>query len=1011
MNYIKYMLSLIALFLSFNALAQQKTVSGQITDSDATPLPGVNVFVQGTNQGVASDFDGNYQIQANVGDVIVFSFIGFETQESVVGESDTVNVSLVADYANLDEVVITGYGTTRKKELVSSISQIAGDELTNQPAVSVDNILQGRAAGVLVTSNSGEPGAPATINIRGTSSIGGNNKPLFVVDDFIMGTDFDLSNINVNDIRSIEVLKDASSLAIYGTRGAAGVILIQTKNGLSTSEGDVNVSINHYTSSQSIVDMPEMADQALWAEFWSEGMSFIPGADGYGDNDPTYQFPYDLGTPTDWRGLISRDGQINNSDINISGNSGKTNYFVSINRFEQEGVIKGSGLLRNSIRANVDVKVNDKVRTGIKFNLVDRKQEDNKVNWTSVYFTVPAIRKVFEDDGTTYTSVNPISGSLERNPVADVTERIDHRFVTNMTANAYVEYDPIPGLTLRSTIGANINYIKENQYLPTYLPPRLQQGSGGLAVVNSRDARSILNENTATYSTEFGDHSIKVLGGFTMQKNTSTLIGATGEGFPNDVVSFNNLGLGSDPLKHQVRSNYSQRTFISLLGRVNYGYKDKYLLTLVARRDGSSVFEEGRKYAFFPSAGAAWRISEEDFMQSLDMISNLKLRASYGIVGEQGVNPYNSYAKYKDLPVFLNDNLNNAVVLDVLPSKDLDWEKTYQTDIGLEIGFFNNRYSLEFDYYNKQTKDLLLAKPLPGTAGSTRLENVGEVENKGFEISISSLNIDKADFTWSTALSIASNKNKVLSIGDGEDYISLTDTTHPQAGDGSIRINEGLPMPSFWGMNYLGTYKNRADIDSDGRFGQSYLGGPRFEDQDGNSVWNELDFVYLGSPEPDLFGGLRNTLTYKNLTLDVFFHGSLGNEIYNGSVHEHFFARGPEFAVMTNAGDRWTTSNQNSDIPRAGTSQGLYNPANSYMIQDGSFIRLKNVTLTYDFVEPPVFDKASIYLSGSNLLLISDYEWGDPEVSNYGNSSINQGVSDAPYPYATTVALGINLTL
>lgn len=1009
MNKMKWISSLIAIFLLIKTHGQEKIVSGMITDSESQPIPGVAVIKKGTNKGTVSDFDGNYEIEAKVGDILTFRFIGFETQSFVVGESNNIDITLDQDYANLEEVVITGYGTTRKKDLVSSISQIKGDELSNIPAASVDNLLQGRAAGVNVVSSGGRPGDAANIQIRGVSSISGNNKPLIVIDDFIVGTDFNLSNLNVNDIRSVEVLKDASSLAIYGTRGAAGVILIQTKNGLSVGEGNVNVSINHYTSMDKIVDMPEMADQALWAEFWSEGMSFISGADGYGDNDPNYVFPYTLGTPTDWRGLISRDGKINNTDINISGNSGKTNYFISLNRFDQEGVIKGSGLLRNTLRANLDVKVNDKVRTGIRFSLADRKIEDEKLNWDQVYMRVAAIRPIYNSNGL-YDAFNPVSGSLERNPVADLNERIDHTFSTNLITSAYAEYDPIPGLTLRTSVGINLDFVKENQYLPSILPIRREQGIGGRAQLNSRNKKSVLNENTLTYSKEIGDHSIKVLAGFTLQKNTSTLVGATGEGYPNDVVTFNNLALGADPLKHQIRSNYLQRTFTSVLGRINYGYQGKYLLTLVARRDGSSVFEEGNKYAIFPSAGVAWNISEENFMESFDVISNLKLRASYGIVGEQGVVPYNSFAKFTDLPVYLNDVLNNSVVLDVLPSKGLEWEKTNQMDIGLEIGFLNNRYTLEFDYYNKQTKDLLLAKPLPGTAGSTRLENIGEVENKGFEISISSLNIDNSDFTWRTTLNIAANKNKVLSLGgQGEDFIALDDVTHPAGGDG-LRVSVGSPIPSFWGLNYLGTYKTRAEIDADGRFGQSFLGGPRFQDTDGSGVLNDIDFVNLGSPDPEFFGGLMNTINYKNFKLDIYIHGSLGNEIYNGSVHEHFFARGPEFGVLQGASERWTVSNPNSDIPRAGTSQGLYVPTNSVMIQDGSFLRLKNVTLTY-LINQSLFEKASVYVSGTNLLLLTSYDWGDPETSNYGSGALNQGVSNAPYPYATSVALGLNLTL
>lgn len=986
----------------------QATVTGKITDSNGIPLPGASIIESGTSNGTTSDFDGNFSLDISDEDAILeISFIGFTSQTISASNSDNIQVSLVASRSALDEVVLTGYGSTLKRELVSSISQVSADELTNQPASNVSNILQGKAAGVSVISNNGEPGSRATISIRGISSISGNNGPLYVIDDVIVGTDFDLNNINVNDIQSIEILKDASSLAIYGTRGAAGVILIQTKSGLSTPEGSVEVSLNHYTSFDEVRDMPELGDVALWKEYWSEGLSLIPGEDGYGANDPNFVFPYDDRRDTDWNSAILRDGQINNTDLNISGNSENTNYFVSISRFDQKGVVKGSGLLRNGLRLNLDTKVNDKLRTGIRFSLVDRKQENQKLNWSNVYYQTIPYWQIYEADGQTYTGVNPISGIPQRNPVADVTDRIDHSFITNLNSNAYIEYDLIPGLTLKSSLGINMGWNKNNYYLPTYIPPRSVANSGGIARVRHNQNRNYLFENTATYSFENGDHSLKILAGYTRQKTTSTMTMATGEGYPNDVLTFNNLSLGADPESNLIGSNYGQRTYTSILSRINYGYMDRYFLTLVARRDGSSVFETGNKYATFPSIGAAWIVSEEDFMQNQDVISNLKLRASYGIVGEQGVPPYNSFARYNDEPMFLNDGRLNTVLLSSIPSQGLEWEKTYQSDVGLEIGFANNRYSLEFDYYEKRTEDLLLEKPLPYTAGNTRLENVGEIENKGFELSISSVNIEKEDFVWSTSLSLSQNKSELISLGDGQDYITLDDVV--AAGNGSpIRLTPGYPIPSFWGANNLGTYKTRSEIDADGRFGTSFLGGPRLEDQNGDGTWNPLDYVYQGSPEPDLFGGIRNVFSYKKWTLDTFAHFSIGNTMFNGSVAESYYARGAYLNLLPELKDRWTEENYMSDIPRAGTAFGTYVTTNETSFQDGSFFRLKNVTLTYDLDNPPFVRDASIYLSAQNLLLISDYKWGDPEVSQYGNQ-LNRGVSDSTYPYSTSVSLGLNI--
>ena len=918
---------------------------------------------------------------------------------------------MVTDYANLDEVVITGYGSTRKKDLVSSIAQIKGDALENQPVARVDNMLQGRAAGVNVVSSSGEPGAPAVIRIRGMSSINGNNNPLFVIDGFIVGTDFNLSDLNPNDIESIEVLKDASSLAIYGTRGAAGVILLNTKNGLSTQEGNVDVSINHYSSFSEVYNYPEMADIETWAEYWNEGVTLVPGPSGYGFNDPSiipvHAPNWQSITPTDWSGLISRQGRIDNTDVNLSGNTGNANYFISYNRFKQEGVIDGSGLERNSIRANFDLDVNDKIRTGIRLGVTDRKQENNKVNWNDAYFNLIPTMQVYNDDGS-YNGLNPVSGNYENNPIADINERINQNFVTNVLANAYAEYDLMPDLTLRSSVGTNLTFNKGNRYISTADPIIASQGTGGKADVSFAKTTGFLNENTLTYSKDFGEHSLKVLAGYTVQKDTYSLMTAGGAGYANDVVTFNNLSLGADATRNVVGSDFSQRTFESILSRINYSYKDKYLLTLVGRRDGSSVFEQGNKYAFFPSAGAAWKVSEEDFMQDVEAISSLKLRASYGIVGEQGVDPYNSLAKYTPRNIFFNQSIRPAVILASLPSTGLAWEKTYQTDIGLEIGFQNNRYTVEIDYYNKQTKDLLLARPLPGTAGDTRLENVGEVENKGLEFTFNTVNIEKPDFVWSSNLQISANRNKVISLGDAA-FIDLAGVNHPQAGPG-VRLIPGEVMPTFIGATYEGTYKTEAEIDADQRTGVDLIGAPNYVDVNQDGAINQLDFIPQGSPQPDFYYGFRNTLSYKNWTLDVFIQGMQGNEIFDASVYEFYYGRGPETNMLPIVADRWTTNNQTSDIPRAGSSAGGYRPNSSLNIVDGSYLRLKNVTLNYGF-DLPFADSANVYITGNNLLLLTDYKWGDPEVSDFGAGSVTQGVSDDQYPYSATVSVGFRLNL
>ena len=986
----------------------QRIITGNISDSDGLALPGATVVEVGTENGTSTDFDGNFSITLENDEAsLEVSFVGFTSQIVNVSNQDEINVNLVAEDSALDEIIITGYGTTTKRDNVSSIAQVKGDDLANQPASSVNNLLQGRAAGLQVTSPNGSPEATPTIRIRGLSSIQGNNNPLFVIDGFIAGTDFNLQNINVNDIRSIEVLKDASALALYGTRGASGVILIQTKNGKNIQKGENNLTINHYTSFSKIANSPEYMNSTDFANYWNEAETLVFGASGYGENDPSVDplYPNVASLPnTNWVDLVTRDGMINNTDLTLSGNAEKSNYYISFNRWSEEGIIKNSGMDRYSLRANFDVNINDNLRAGLRFNLADRKTENNKVNWNNIQLLSPPARRVYNDDGT-YDGLNPVSNTPERNSLADVNERVNHTYATNVLTNAYLEYQLTPELSIRSTLGLGLDFVKQNEYLPTILPERILQGLLGDADVRTRNSRDVLNENTINFVKEFGDHSLKVLAGYTLQKTTYEQSIAGAYGFVNDVVTFNNLALGSDPTVNSVSTSYSQRTFESILGRINYSYKGKYLLTLVARRDGSSVFEEGNKYAFFPSLGAAWRIGDEDFMQGMDYISNLKLRASYGIVGEQGVPAYNSLSRYTPYVTFLNDQVNNAVLIEEIASSGLDWETTYQTDIGVEIGFLNDRYSLEIDYYKKRTENLLLNKPIPGTAGTTRLANVGEIENSGLEVSINSVNIEKPDFSWSTDLTISTNKNEVISLG-GEDFINLSSPGNATGDD--VRIIPGYPIPTFLGAEYLGTYKTSAEIDADGIIG-SVIGGPRYVDKNGDGAINTLDFDVIGDPNPDFFAGLRNTISYKDFTLDFFFHGSFGGELLNAPYHLSYFARDARSNLLPILKDRWTPTNSNSDIPRAGSTFGNYQPRSTVSYQDGSFIRLKNITLTYD-LDIPGIKSSSVYITANNLLLLTDWEFGDPEVSNSGDG-LNSGIASQVYPYNTTVALGFNLTL
>ncbi|MBT9188795.1 SusC/RagA family TonB-linked outer membrane protein [Zobellia russellii] len=1006
---------LLLLFFSLVSLQAQQNLTGTITDESGQPLPGVNVLVQGSTVGTVADFDGNYSIKASEGATLEFSYLGFVTKSVLVGNDTTINVVLQEDVALLDEVVVIGYGTSTKKDLVSSVSSVKSDVLENQPVARVDQALQGRATGVEVTSNNGTPGSGSTIRIRGNSSINGNNDPLYVIDGFIAGTGFNLNTINVNDIASIEILKDATALSIYGTRGASGVILITTKNGKGMSPGKPVVAINHYQSIQETANRINILGGQGFVDYKNESYQFTPGADGFGFTDtslPLVLNPETTAT-TDWLDLVEQTGTISNTDVSVTGNSENANYFISGNYFNQKGVLRGSGLERVNFRTNLDVRVSDRFKTGIRANITHYKIENNKVNYSDIVSNVLPTRPVYLEDGS-FSFENPISAGLERNPEADIQLRVDHDLVTQVITNAYVEYELAKNLSFKSTFGAQLNYVKENNYLPGILPERV---NGGFGRINNNFTKSILNENTLNYNLDLEDHSLKLLGGFTWQKDNNESTFSEADNFPNDVVLFNNLALG-DASTAVVGSGYGQRTLSSFLGRVNYGYKSKYLLTLVGRYDGSSVFETGNKYAFFPSIGAAWNVDEEEFMADSNVIDRFKLRGSYGIVGEQGVAAYNSLATYSNTTTVFNGSLINGVVVGDVPSSGLSWETTKQLDLGLELGFFNHRISFEADYYNKTTDDLLLAVALSGQVGAnstTQLQNLGSVRNSGFEFGLNTVNVENENFQWESNLSISSNKSEILEL-DGQEYISLQSTGNQ--GGNSARLIVGEALPTFVGAKYLGTYKSADEIIADGREGRSFIGGPRYEDLNGDSNINDEDFVVLGSPIPEFYGGFRNTFTYKDLTLDVFFHGSYGAEIFNIRTQTAYFGRG-EQNVDPIVLDRWIAgSNETSDIPRAGPSNSLFNPNSSLNIEDGSYIRLKTLSLNYNVplesgALSEVFSSLNLYVTGTNLLLFTDFSLGDPEVNNFtagsGLGSVSQGFASGQYPYAKTISLGLKV--
>jgi len=978
------------------------TVNGKVTDGNGEPLPGASVIVLGTTNGTITDLNGEYSIECPNESVLVFSYVGYESQQIPIGDRTTINVQLILDSKQLEEVVVVGYGTVQKSDLTGSVSKVSGEELENIPSSRVDQLLQGRAPGVSVTSVSGEPGAATSIRIRGGNSIQGNNEPLWVIDGIIVGQDFDLNNINANDIESIEVLKDATALSIYGTRGANGVILVSTKSGINIPAGDMQVNANFYGGIQSIVESVDFLNGPQHAEYSNEDAEFR----GVG-------LPFDISNvpDVDWIDQITQNAPIYNADLGISGTSDNNNvsYYLSGNFFKQEGIIRSTGIRKYIFRSNVDYKLSDVVKTGVRLNVANVRKENIKTNLNNLFDELFAARGIYNDDGS-FTFENPVSASLQANPEADVSLKDDHSLITNLLGSIYLEITPSNNLTIRSSINPEFDFLKRNRFNPGALPENMAINDGGDASVFNSTSISFINENTITYETEFTeDHRLNVLGGFTFQKfkNESSLSEAYQ--LSNDITGFNNLAFGSNPLRNIVGSDFNAFQLVSWLGRVNYVFKDKYLFTFVGRVDGSSRFAEGNKYGFFPSAAVAWRLSEEEFIKNLDVFDNLKLRSSYGVTGSQAIESFRTLALLETANTTFNGVEQAGVTLGRPENPNLSWETTRQFDIGLEMAFLQGRLNVELDYYIKNTEDLLLNVQIPRQTGfESKLQNLGEVQNRGFEALISSVNIDKNDFKWTTYATFWTNKNEVVDLG-GVDFADIVTFAGSQAGP-SGRLILGQPAPVFVGVNYLGTWKSQEEIDASGQVGQD-VGGPRFEDINGDQQVSEDDFVVLGSPQPDFTFGLQNSISFKSFHLDFFLQGTYGNEVFNRLTTFAFFGRAEKtkYAEVLN---RWTPENPTSDIPRAGAVEAASEVKNnSEMVEDGSHIRLKNVMLTYDL---PVqkwglekFSNISLYFSGNNLLIFSKFRLTDPETSMFGRSNIALGFSEGEYPTSRVLSLGI----
>ncbi|GAB3021675.1 SusC/RagA family TonB-linked outer membrane protein [Spirosoma pulveris] len=976
------------------AFAQNARITGTVIGPDNQGLPGVNVQVSGTTLGTATDATGLFTLNAPANGSLVFSNIGYVSQTVAINGRSVVNVQLAEDQKTLSEVVVVGYGTQRKTDVTGALSAISTKEFAQQPVTRIDQVLQGRAAGVQVTQATGAPGGDARIRIRGANSVLGSNNPLYVVDGFV-GADFNF--INPSDIETLQVLKDAASTSIYGSRGANGVVIITTKKGAR----GIKVNYEGQGSVSSVIKKYDVLPAGEFAEIVN-ARATATGSNLPFTTDQIAQFKQNGGT--DWQDIVFRTGSGQQHQITVSGGGDKTTFLISGNYVNQNGIVENSGFKRYILRTNLNTQINDKL--SLRLNLWGTKSRNHNTNGGGAIIQAlawaPTTPAYGSDGQPTFT--DPI-GSVYRNPIDYLYDQAVDLDRSSINVNGGLNYKlPIKGLTL--DLQYAVNYLNAQNL--NFSGKRLSNNNPSASRYSSEQV-TLQNTNSLNYTAAFGNHSINAVAVLETQQFTDNNFTATATGLRFPQLGYNNIGGNSAA---SVGSGFQKWTLLSLLGRVNYAFKDKYLVTAAVRQDGSSKFSPENRNSVFPSLALGWRLSEEEFIKKMNVFSNLKLRGSWGMTGSQAINPYATLSPYNTTFVAFN---NTAAVAGVIQgnqgNRNLKWETTKQTDVGLEMEFFNGRLRFEADYFKKNTTDLLLNVALPSYAGGgTQTRNVGEIENKGFELSLGGTPFDKGGFRWETNLNFSTLKNQVISLGGLPRLGTGTGVGAGMSTTNEFMLMPGEPLGSYWGLKYLGTFKpNESDLAA--KFGR-VPGDPHYQDLNGDNSITTDDFQIIGRAFPKATGGWNNTFSYKGLTLNVFFNGVFGVDKLNYTRAAALSGAGDarQF-ILSEIRDYYRPGNETSDVP---AFTRTYQPftQSSRFLEDGSFVRLKNVSLSYNLPASVLKNKANarVFFSATNLLTFTKYKGPDPESSSVGSSTDTAiGIDYGSYPNSKTYTIGLNL--
>lgn len=1023
-----------------------REIRGIVSDETGTGLPGVSIIIKGTQQGTVTDAEGRYVLPVPDNDaVLIFSFVGYGSQEVAVGNRTLIEIMLETDQKALEEVVVVGYGTQKRGTVTAAISSVPMKEIQDMPVSNVATAMQGKIPGVVIQQNSGAPGSTPAIKVRGFGSITAGNTPLIVVDGNIVSADV-FAQINSTDIENIDVLKDASSSAIYGSRGANGVVMVTTKKGKA---GKPAVNLDVFAGVQNVSKKMDLLNSQQFAEFGRDASNnaYLDNIAGASISDPNqvrpsnylrYRYPrgevfdwFDFDDPVkianlpyhDYQDLIFRSAKINSYQLSFSGGTEKTRYSVSGSYLDQDGVLKGSDLKRYTLRANVETQVLNRVKMGV--NLIPSFRVRNEVtsdgHWASngvinAALSAMPMAPIYAADGVTYSSQTALAAPYNypgiTNPVANITEYHSKLKTANLLANAYAEYKILDNLTYRATGNINFDGNRRNAYrtsrmpLNQILPPSVATGTAYSDQGLSWLFNQILDYNTTLQ----GRHNLGVLIGMESTRYALEKSEASGSAFPNDLVE--TLNASASGSTTTASSSIVQNSTVSYFARVNYSYLDRYMLNVSVRRDGSSIFGPDRRWGSFPAVSAGWRVSEENFMRSINSISELKLRASYGLSGNNAFTNYYPHAALLSTDNYVFNNvLANGLRASSPENRRLSWEKNQQLDIGLDLGLFNSRLYLTIDYYNRITKDLLLSVNVPTITGfSTVVQNIGKMQNRGWEFSATSRNFT-GPFVWNSSANLSLNRNQVLALGPTGDPI------RSGTGVGETNITMiGHPIGSFFGYTAAGVFKNQADLDSYPHDPTSRPGDVKYVDINGDDRINADDRGIIGNNQPDFIYGLNNSFSYKGFDLNIGLQGSYGGEILN--LSRRFFENLEGNAnQVTTVLSRWRSESDPGDgvTPRANArTTGQNNAVSTRWVEDGSYLRIQNLTLGYRLSSAIVsrlkLQQVRVYVSAQNLHTWTKYMGYNPEVSNY-EGALTGGVDYGSFPLSRTVSAGINIGL